>query len=186
MTEPTTTDRKIVNKTLLLLLQGDITSQHVDAIVNAANSSLLGGSGVDGAIHRKGGPAILEECRALLARIGRCNPGHAVVTTAGNLNAKHVIHTVGPVWQGGDHNESTILANCYRGSLEKAANAGDKTIAFPSISTGTYRYPVDLATHVALQTAAEFCRENGNIAEIRFVAFDEKTYAVFESELSKL
>src|SRR6187200_1749871 len=129
------------------LIRGDITNQTVDAIVNAANSSLLGGGGVDGAIHRAGGPTILEECR----RLGRCATGEAKATGAGELRARFVIHTVGPVWRGGDHGEEGLLASCHRRSLELAADLGARTVAFPAISTGIFGFPVERAALVALR-----------------------------------
>jgi O-acetyl-ADP-ribose deacetylase (regulator of RNase III) len=141
-----------VKDKILRLLQGDITMQQVDAIVNAANSSLMGGGGVDGAIHRAGGPAILEDCKKIAAKTGRLPAGEAVITTGGNLPAKHVIHTVGPVWGGGIRNEDALLANCYRNSLRIAAENNCRTVAFPSISTGAYRFPIDRAARIAIGT----------------------------------
>ncbi|MFE1753406.1 O-acetyl-ADP-ribose deacetylase [Streptomyces anandii] len=166
---------------LLTLVQGDITLQSADAIVNAANSSLLGGGGVDGAIHRRGGPAILEECRALRAsRYGRGLPtGRAVATTAGRLDAQWVIHTVGPV-HSGTEDRSDLLASCYRESLRVADELGARTVAFPAISTGVYRWPMDDAARVAVTTV----RATGTaVAEIRFVLFDERAYEVFAALL---
>ncbi|MFI1538562.1 O-acetyl-ADP-ribose deacetylase [Streptomyces anandii] len=166
---------------LLTLVQGDITLQSADAIVNAANSSLLGGGGVDGAIHRRGGPAILEECRALRAsRYGRGLPtGRAVATTAGRLDAQWVIHTVGPV-HSGTEDRSDLLASCYRESLRVADELGARTVAFPAISTGVYRWPMDDAARVAVTTV----RSTGTaVAEIRFVLFDERAYEVFAALL---
>jgi len=149
---------------------GDITTQVVDAIVNAANSSLLGGGGVDGAIHRAGGPAILEECR----RLGGCAVGDAKATTAGRLPATWVIHTVGPIWHGGEQGEPELLASCYRRSLEVACDLGARTIAFPAISCGLYGYPSELAAPVALaETRA------AGLELVRFVLFDERTYSAF-------
>ena len=154
---------------LLRLKQGDITKEATDAIVNAANSSLLGGGGVDGAIHRNGGPAILEECRAIVAKIGRLPAGQAVITTGGRLPAKRVIHTVGPVWHGGIRGpldtargkEDETLASAYRESLALAKREGLQTIAFPSISTGAYRFPLDRAARVALSTVQTFLSAEG-------------------------
>jgi O-acetyl-ADP-ribose deacetylase len=161
------------------LVQGDITKQDVDAIVNAANESLLGGGGVDGAIHRAGGPAILEECR----RLGGCATGNAKATTAGDLPARHVIHTVGPVWQGGDANEDDLLASCHRRSLEVAAELGCRTVAFPAISTGVYRFPVERAARIALGTTREALEEHPQIEEVRFVLFSDEHLAAFQQHL---
>ncbi|KXJ04404.1 Macro domain-containing protein LIC-13295, partial [Exaiptasia diaphana] len=138
------------------LIHGDITTVECDAIVNAANSSLLGGGGVDGAIHRKGGSDILEECRMIRARQGKCHTGEAVITTAGNLPAKHVIHTVGPVWNGGNKNEEDNLKSCYLNSLVLAEKNGCKSIAFPGISTGIYKFPKELAADIAISTVRAF------------------------------
>ena len=162
---------------MIELALGDITTQQVDAVVNAANSSLLGGGGVDGAIHRAGGPAILEECRLL----GGCETGDAKATTGGMLPARYVIHTVGPVWRGGDRGEPELLASCHRRSLEVARELGARSVAFPAISCGVYGYPPEQAAPVALSMG----REHGHGLElIRFVLFDPRTYAVFDRALS--
>ena len=146
----------VVNKTRLVLIQGDITRQATDAIVNAANSGLMGGGGVDGAIHRAGGPAIMEECRKIRGKIGRLPAGQAVITTGGRLKARHVIHTVGPVWHGGTSGEAETLASAHRESLKLAAEKGLKSVSFPAISTGAYGYPMEAAARIALETAMDF------------------------------
>ncbi|MCO6496593.1 MAG: O-acetyl-ADP-ribose deacetylase [Chitinophagaceae bacterium] len=158
------------------VIKGDITELEVDAIVNAANSSLMGGGGVDGAIHRRGGPAILEECKEIISRIGRCEPGEAVLTGGGYLPASHVIHTVGPVWQHGKHNETVTLMNCYRNSLRLAVQEGFETIAFPNISTGVYNYPKDEAAAVAVNTTIDFLLENTFPKKVIFCCFDLMNY----------
>jgi O-acetyl-ADP-ribose deacetylase len=165
---------------LIEVVQGDITEQDVDVVVNAANSSLLGGGGVDGAIHRKGGPDILAACRALRAgHYGRGLPtGQAVATTAGRLPATWVVHTVGPVWSATE-DRSALLAACYRNSLHVAAELGARTIAFPSISTGAYRWPVASAATIALATITETCRELPGIGTVRLVLFDASTHAAY-------
>jgi O-acetyl-ADP-ribose deacetylase (regulator of RNase III) len=171
----------------LELVQGDITRERTDAIVNAANSSLLGGGGVDGAIHRAGGPAILEACREIRARQGRCAPGDAVITVAGRLAARWVIHTVGPVWRGGAAGEPEVLASCYRRSLALAAAHEARSIAFPSISTGVYGYPVDEAAPVALGAVAAVLGGAGAPAPpalVRFVLFDATTFAAYQRALA--
>ena len=161
------------------LVQGDITQQEVDAIVNAANESLLGGGGVDGAIHRAGGPAILEECR----RLGGCATGDAKATTAGDLPARYVIHTVGPVWRGGDQGEPDLLASCHRRALEVAAELECRTIAFPAISTGVYGYPVERAAEVALGTVSEELERHPGIEAVTFVLFSQEHLEAFERAL---
>jgi O-acetyl-ADP-ribose deacetylase (regulator of RNase III) len=175
----TNSDGIIVGGSTVRLLQGDITKQDTDAIVNAANSSLLGGGGVDGAIHRAGGPGILEECKAIVARSGRCDTGNAVITTAGDMPARRVIHTVGPVWRGGERGEPGLLANAYKNSMRLAAENGLKSISFPSISTGVYGYPIELASRIALEVVFNFLVDNPEIGEVRFVLFssgDLETY----------
>lgn len=167
----------------LSVIKGDITKLAVDAIVNAANSSLLGGGGVDGAIHRAGGPAILEECKAIVARQGSCKTGEAVITTAGNLPAKFVIHTVGPIWNGGKNKEREKLAACYKAPLQLAVDNNCKTIAFPAISTGVYRFPKDEAATIAVQTVRAFLENITGIDEVIFVCFDEETFRLIEGVL---
>jgi O-acetyl-ADP-ribose deacetylase len=165
------------------LLRGDITKVVVDAIVNAANSSLLGGGGVDGAIHRAGGPLILEECRAIRARQGGCATGKAVITASGRLPARHVIHAVGPVWNGGGHGEGELLAAAYRNSLRLAIEHGLETVAFPNISTGIYGFPKDKAAEIAVATVTEFLGEHPEMEEVVFVCFDQENYALYEKLL---
>ncbi|WP_116787448.1 O-acetyl-ADP-ribose deacetylase [Flavobacterium psychrotrophum] len=165
------------------LFKGDITKVQADAIVNAANSSLLGGGGVDGAIHRAGGAKVLEECVAIRNRQGKCKTGEAVITTGGNLPASYVIHTVGPVWNGGHKNEAEVLANCYRNSLSLAVKNGVTTIAFPNISTGIYGYPKDKAAEVAVIAVKAFLAENESIQEVVFVCFDDENLALYQDLL---
>ena len=169
-------DYRSVAMPVITLLKGDITLEKVDAIVNAANSSLMGGGGVDGAIHRAGGPAILEACKAIVAKSGRLPPGGAVITTGGRLAAKHVIHTVGPVYKGGTMGEPETLASAYRESLARARENGLKVVSFPSISTGVFGYPVAEAAPTALKTVWENLAALGDDAEARFVLFDAKTF----------
>jgi O-acetyl-ADP-ribose deacetylase (regulator of RNase III) len=175
-----------VNKTRLSLIQGDITKQGTDAIVNAANSSLMGGGGVDGAIHRAGGPAILEECKRIRAEKGLLPPGQAVITTGGKLKARYVIHTVGPIWGGGNEGEPQLLASAYRESLKLAVEHGLKSVSFPSISTGAYGYPVRQASEVALQAVMAFLREDASLEEVVFVLFDSHTYTTYCRALEEL
>jgi len=158
---------------------GDITLEACDAIVNAANSSLMGGGGVDGAIHRAGGPAILQACKAIVDRMGRLPPGQAVATTAGQLPARHVIHTVGPVWAGGHSNEPATLASCHTESIRVADELKLNSIAFPAISTGIYGYPVNLAAGVAVASAAGALAEASHVREVKFVLFDGGTLREF-------
>ena len=167
-------------KEKIFLIQGDITKQKVDAIVNAANTSLMGGGGVDGAIHRAGGPALLEDCRKIIAKQGSCKTGEAVITTAGNLPAKFVIHTVGPVWNNGKNNEAEKLANCYRNCLSLAVENNIQTIAFPNISTGIYGYPKKEAAYIAIKTVSDFLQTNSAIQKIYFVCFDEENYFIYQ------
>ncbi|MEE8374461.1 MAG: O-acetyl-ADP-ribose deacetylase [Dehalococcoidia bacterium] len=176
----------VVSETKLSLMQGDITRQDTDAIVNAANSGLMGGGGVDGAIHRAGGPAILEECKRIRADTGRLPTGKAVITTGGKLKARHVIHTVGPVWHGGTKGEEDLLASAYRESLNMAVQHGLKTISFPSISTGVYSYPVDLAAEVALGTVISFLHVDSSLSEVVFVLFDSGTHQSYVEALREL
>jgi O-acetyl-ADP-ribose deacetylase len=166
------------------LLKGDITEIIADAIVNAANSSLLGGGGVDGAIHRKGGPAILDDCIRIRERQGGCRTGEAVYTTAGNLPARYVIHTVGPVWNGGASGEDSLLENCYRNSLRIAEELGLKSIAFPNISTGVYRFPKRQAARIAVKTVGQFLASGTRIEKVIFVCFDEDNYNIYKELLS--
>ena len=168
------------------ILKGDITKLETDAIVNAANSSLLGGGGVDGAIHRAGGPEILEACRKIVARQGGCPTGEAVITTAGKLPAKFVIHTVGPVWHGGTKNEPEKLASCYRNSLKLAQENNCQTVAFPNISTGVYGYPKPEAAKVAFQETVAFLENNALPREVTFVCFDEENLELYKKLLEKV
>jgi O-acetyl-ADP-ribose deacetylase (regulator of RNase III) len=164
------------------LLKADITEIKTDAIVNAANSSLLGGGGVDGAIHRKGGPQILEDCKEIRRTCGECPPGQAVITRAGELPAKNVIHTVGPIWKGGDQNEADTLASCYRNSIQLALDNQLHRIAFPNISTGVYRFPKDQAAEIAIKTVQEF-EDHPDLEEVVFVCFDEENYNLYKGLL---
>ena len=171
-----------IGTSTLELVQGDITQQDTEAIVNAANSSLLGGGGVDGAIHRAGGPQILEECR----RIGGCPAGQARITTGGRLKARYVIHTVGPIYHGGQRGEADTLASAYRSSLQLASQHGVKSLAFPSISTGAYGYPIELAAPIALKTAIDYLRDHPEIELVHFVLFGGSAYEAYERALRRL
>jgi len=171
-----------INKSKLDLVEGDITNESTDAIVNAANARLAGGAGVDGAIHRAGGPSIMEECR----KIGGCPTGQAVITTGGNLKAKYVIHTVGPVYQGGNKGEAALLKSAHLESLKLASKNKLKSIAFPAISTGVYGYPVNEAAQIALETTIDYLKEHSDIELVRFVLFGRNTYNTFAGELKKL
>lgn len=168
-------ERRDMMKEKLEIIQGDITKQEVDAIVNAANTSLLGGGGVDGAIHRAAGPELLEETR----NIGGCPTGEARVSKGYRLPAKWVIHTVGPVWKGGKKNEENLLARCYRNSLEAAQELGVKTIAFPSISTGAYGFPLERATEIAMEEAKRFLETSKPLTKVVFVCFGDKAYNTY-------
>lgn len=159
------------------IIQGDITTVAVDAIVNAANSSLLGGGGVDGAIHRAAGPQLLAECRTL----GGCATGEAKITGGYNLPARHVIHTVGPVWRGGQQNEDELLARCYRNSLALAVRHGVKRIAFPAISTGAYGFPIQRASRIALRAIGEFLAQDGALERVLIVCFSRGDYAEYQA-----
>ena len=177
----------IIGQASLSILQGDITEQNTDAIVNAANSGLMGGGGVDGAIHWVGGPAILEECKQIVSRQGRLPTGKAVITTGGNLMAKYVIHTVGPVWHGGNKGEPELLASAYLESLKLATDNILNSVSFPSISTGAYGYPVAEASRVAVRTIAQYLREEStSLKEVLFVLFDKTTLASYQIALQEL
>ncbi len=171
----------------LELVQGDITKQEVDAIVNAANTGLRGGGGVDGAIHRAGGPEIMAECDRIRAERGGCPTGTAVITTAGRLPARRVIHTAGPRWRGGNHGEPELLASCYKSCLDLAREHGLRTIAFPSISTGVYGYPVDQAARVALTTVRRYLQEHPDAFDlVRFVLFSEHDLRTYQEALAEI
>ena len=170
-----------IGTSTLSIVEGDITKENTDAIVNAANSGLRGGGGVDGAIHRAGGPAIMEECR----KIGHCPTGQAVITTGGNLKARYVIHTVGPVWSGGGRNEAGLLQSAYLESLKLASKKGLKSVSFPAISTGAYGYPLNDAARIALKTATDYLKEHPEIETVRFVLFGKPMYDIFSDELRK-
>lgn len=161
------------------LVQSDITKLRVDAIVNAANNTLLGGGGVDGAIHHAAGPELLEECR----KIGGCSTGEARVTKGYRLPADYVIHTVGPVWQGGKHGEDELLESCYRNSLKLAEEHGVKTIAFPSISTGAYRFPLECASQIAVDTVREYLKKSHALERVIFVCYSQADYEVYKKQL---
>ena len=167
----------------IVVVRDDITKQNVDAIVNAANSSLMGGGGVDGAIHRAGGPAIVDECRKIIAAQGSCKTGDAVITTAGNLLAHFVIHTVGPVWNGGNKDEPRLLESCYRKSLELAVENEVKTIAFPNISTGIYGFPKKQAAYIAVYAVQSFLLTYQSLEKVFFVCFDDENLHLYQALL---
>ena len=184
-------EQRTINQTKISLIQGDITRQDTDAIVNAANPSLMGGGGVDGAIHRAGGRAILEQCKEIVSKQGRLPTGKAVITSGGNLKAKYVIHTVGPIWQGGTKNEAELLTSAYQESLKLATEHNLESISFPSISTGAYGYPVEEAAKVAIKAVISFLRmkkekEATSLKEVVFVLFDSRTYEYYRSALEEL
>ena len=168
-----------VNKSELALIRGDITKQDTEAIVNAANTTLLGGGGVDGAIHRAGGPTILEECNKIRAKQGECPTGEAVITTGGNLKAKYVIHTVGPIWSGGKRKENMLLHNAYKNSLSLARDNGIRSLSFPSISTGAYGFPIERAAEIALSTVRDFFKRY-TFEEVRFVLFSQEDLRIYK------
>jgi O-acetyl-ADP-ribose deacetylase (regulator of RNase III) len=174
--------QETINASTLILACGDITKESTDAIVNAANTRLAGGGGVDGAIHRAGGPAIMQECR----KIGSCSTGKAVITTGGNLKAQYVIHTVGPRYHDGTKGEATLLKSAYLESLKLASAKNLKSIAFPAISTGVYGYPLHEAAQIALHTIIEYLKEHQDIQLVRFVLYNHTTYDIFIQELKKL
>ncbi len=170
----------------ITVIKGDITQLEVDAIVNAANSSLMGGGGVDGAIHRAGGHAILQDCRMIVARQGGCKTGDAVITTGGKLPARWVIHTVGPVWNGGTKGEAAKLESCYLNSLKLASENGIKSIAFPGISTGIYGFPKREAASIAVKAVAEFLQKSQDIAQVVFVCFEQDYFDYISAALRGL
>ncbi|MFC2042373.1 O-acetyl-ADP-ribose deacetylase [Chloroflexota bacterium] len=176
-----------INQAKLVILQADITQQTTDAIVNAANSSLMGGGGVDSAIHRAGGPTILEECKQIVAQQGQLPTGRAVMTSGGNLKVKFVIHTVGPIWYGGNRGEAELLKCAYQESLKAAVENRLASVSFPSISTGAYGYPADKAAKSALETVISFLREsNTSVKEVVFVLFDSRTFAAYAAALKEI
>lgn len=170
-------------KKKIKVLKGDITKIKADAIVNAANSSLMGGSGVDEAIHKAGGISILKECKLIISETGKCETGKAVITTAGKLPAKFVIHTVGPVWKGGNSKEKKMLAECYKNSLQLAVENGCRTIAFPNISTGVYRFPKNEAAEIAVDAVSQFLTEEKEVDEVIFVCFDDDNFELIKKQL---
>jgi O-acetyl-ADP-ribose deacetylase (regulator of RNase III) len=178
----------LVGRAEICLVQGDITDVDVDAIVNAANSTLMGGGGVDGAVHRKGGPRILDECKRIRTKQwpNGLPTGRAVITSGGDLKARHVVHTVGPVWRGGTNDEPELLAQAYRSSLELAVSAGVKTIAFPSISTGAYGYPIDDASRIAVGTVKEFLEKEDGLDRVLFVLFTGHDFDIYRERIRAL
>ena len=175
-----------IGQATLSITQGDITLQDTDAIVNAANSSLMGGGGVDGAIHRAGGSAILEECKKIVQKQGRLPTGQAVITTGGRMKARHVIHTVGPIWHGGGHHEPDLLASAYRESLKLAAANNLTSVSFPSISTGAYSYPIDQAAPIALKEVMAFLSKPSSVKEVVFVLYGETNFKAYEEAMKEI
>lgn len=171
-----------INQTVISLVEGDITREQTEVIVNAANSRLAGGGGVDGAIHRVGGPIIMEECR----KIGGCPTGKAVITSGGNLYARYVIHAVGPIYRGGDKNEAEMLAGAYQESLKLVSEKGLTSVAFPSLSTGAYGYPIKEAARIALKTVIDYATDSPSIKLIRFNLFGLKDYGIYEETFEEL
>ena len=176
----------LVNEAKLSITQGDITRMSTDAIVNAANSSLKGGGGVDGAIHRAGGSVIFEECKEIVGRQEQLPTGQAVITSGGKMKTRHVIHTVGPIWRGGDQQEAELLASAYRESLNIAAENNLVSVSFPSISTGVYRYPLEEAARIALKTVAAFLQQTTSVKEVIFVIFNTEAYTAYFSALQEI
>ncbi|MEO6682686.1 MAG: O-acetyl-ADP-ribose deacetylase [Ginsengibacter sp.] len=168
------------------VIKGDITTIKADAIVNAANSSLMGGGGVDGAIHRVGGKTILEECKEIVRKNGPCKTGESVLTSAGNLPAKFVIHTVGPVWNGGHNQEESLLKNCYVNSLKLAVKHDCNTIAFPNISTGVYHFPKEKAASISIQTVIAYLEQNNSIKKVTFVCFDDENDSLVRKKIQNI
>lgn len=177
---------RIGNKAALELVMGDITDESTDAIVNAANSSLLGGGGVDGAIHRVAGPGLLAECKKIREQRGPLPAGQAVATSGANLNARYVIHTVGPVWQGGNRNEPQVLESCYCHAMEEADRKLCASISFPSVSTGAFGYPVDAAAEIAIRTVADLLNTPKSVKLVRFVLFDQRTHKAYARAVEQL
>jgi O-acetyl-ADP-ribose deacetylase (regulator of RNase III) len=177
---------RIGTKAALELVMGDITDEPTDAIVNAANSSLLGGGGVDGAIHRTAGPALLAECKKIREQRGPLPAGQAVATSGANLKARYVIHTVGPVWQGGTRNEPQVLESCYCHSIEEANRKYCASVSFPSVSTGAFGYPVDAAAKIALQAVADVLQNPQSVKLVRFVLFDQRTFKAYAHAAEEL
>lgn len=178
----------VIGRATVRLVLGDISNQETDVIVNAANSSLMGGGGVDGAIHRRGCSNILEECKKIRVKEwpNGLPPGKAVITSGGNLKAKYVIHTVGPIWKGGNQGEPELLADAYRNSLRLAVSKGLKTVSFPSISTGAYRYPIEKASCIALETVKEFLKKENNLDEVIFTLYSQYDLEIYKANMNSI